>query len=83
MLEVAIRQIPQIPMIVEIPAVFSPRISPSNIKMAASNAITIPIIHCAKNAFFFLSFILSSSSFTSFRFVQTNNAITTNITPKC
>jgi hypothetical protein len=44
-LEVAIRQIPTIPMTVEIPEVFSPRISPSNIKIAAVNAIAIPTIH--------------------------------------
>ena len=47
MLEVAIRLIPTIPMIVEIPALFSPRISPSNIKMAAgsvSQDVTINVI---------------------------------------
>ncbi len=77
-LEVAINPIPTMTMTVEIPVVFSPRISPSNIKMAAVSAIAIPIIHCVKNTLFRL--LLIPSRFSSFCLLQTNSAKTTSTT---
>ena len=71
-LDVAIKLIPTIPITVAMLVVFSPRISPSNMKNAAVNAIIRPIIHCAKNAFLFLKIIGSGFSFC---FLQTRNAI--------
>ena len=47
-LDVAIKPIPTIPTTVAMPVVFSPRISPSNIKNAAVNARISPIIHMCK-----------------------------------
>jgi len=54
-LDVAIKPIPIIPITVAIPVVFSPRMSPSNIKKAAVKDRTIPIINSGKNAFLFLT----------------------------
>ena len=54
MFDVAIKQIPTIPVTVAIPVVFSPRISPSNIKYAAVNARTSPVMNSGKNVFLLL-----------------------------
>lgn len=53
-LDVAIKPIPTIPIMLAIPVVFSPRISPSNIKKAAVNAKTSPVINTGKNDYCFL-----------------------------
>ena len=54
-LDVAIKPIPTIPMTIAMPVVFSPRISPSNIKKAAVNDRISPIINSGKNDFLFLT----------------------------
>jgi hypothetical protein len=54
-LDAAIKPIPTIPITVAMPVVLYPRISPSNIKNAAVNDRTSPIINSGKNDFLLLT----------------------------
>jgi hypothetical protein len=65
-LDVAIKPIPIIPITVAMPVVFSPRISPLNIKKALANARTSPVMNSGRNVFLLLG---------CFNFPRLRNAI--------
>jgi hypothetical protein len=58
-LDVAIKPIPMIPITVAMPVVFSPRISPLNIKKALANARTSPVMNSGRNVFYYWAALTS------------------------